>query len=154
MIDHLSSFHPSVQTASAHEVARLPTGRDIVQSDLSGSRRAVFIGINYVGSQHALRGCWNDVQNVKQFVAKYGFVDTPQTMLTLTDEPTTPSTLKPTRENILNALKWLVTGAKAGDCLMLHYSGHGCTTPEPGPDFSSPNGMADAIAPVDFEQVN
>ena len=31
----------------------------------------------------------------------------------------------PSRENILAAFQWLVDGAKAGDSLFMHYSGHG-----------------------------
>ena len=31
----------------------------------------------------------------------------------------------PTRKNILSAFRWLRDGAKAGDSLILHYSGHG-----------------------------
>lgn len=32
---------------------------------------------------------------------------------------------QPTKQNILNAVKWLVSDAKAGDSLWFSYSGHG-----------------------------
>ena len=28
------------------------------------SHKALLVGINYVGSQHALKGCWNDANNM------------------------------------------------------------------------------------------
>ena len=70
------------------------------------------------------RGCVNDVVNIKKFFrTHYTLNDT----LVLTDdkraEPETDHA--PTRKNILNAFKWLVKGAKPGDSLLLHYSGHG-----------------------------
>ena len=37
---------------------------EIVPENFSGTRRAVMIGINYVGQQGELSGCHNDVKNV------------------------------------------------------------------------------------------
>jgi hypothetical protein len=39
-----------------------------------GRKRALLIGINYTGTSSALRGCINDVKNLKQFlVSLYNF---------------------------------------------------------------------------------
>jgi len=40
----------------------------------------------------------------------------------LTDD-SKDETLIPTRENILNVMKWLVKDAKSGDSFFFHYSG-------------------------------
>ena len=37
---------------------------DLVPENMTGTRRAVMIGINYVGQEGELRGCHNDVGNV------------------------------------------------------------------------------------------
>ncbi|ORZ39357.1 caspase domain-domain-containing protein [Catenaria anguillulae PL171] len=93
-----------------------------------GTKKALLIGINYVGQRGELRGCHADVNNVKKFLMEcYGFQETPQTMVTLTDEPhlRNHQYLSPTRKNILAAMNWLVQGAKPGDSLFVHFSGHG-----------------------------
>jgi len=50
-------------------------------------------------------------------------------IMVLTDDKTAePETdCAPTRANLLKAFRWLVKGAKPGDSLLLHYSGHGGT---------------------------
>lgn len=42
----------------------------------------------------------------------------------LTDDASDPRSI-PTRENMLDAMRWLVRGARADDALFFHYSGHG-----------------------------
>ena len=37
---------------------------------MNGKRKALLIGINYTGTRAALRGCWNDVENMKQFIMR------------------------------------------------------------------------------------
>jgi len=61
-------------------------------STLTGSKKALLIGINYTNSTHPLRGCINDVHNVRQFlVTHYGFPETPDRMLILTDDQDDPT---------------------------------------------------------------
>ena len=84
------------------------------------NKKALLIGINYIGSQYELSGCINDTINIKtQLVEDHEFNET--SVLTLTDE----SVVKPTKTNILNAFKHLLTSAKAGDVLFFSFSGHG-----------------------------
>lgn len=64
----------------------------------------------------------------------YGFLDTKDTMVVLTDDQRDMN-FKPTRQNILNGMKWLVNGASPGDSLVFHYSGHGGQVEDRG-DFS------------------
>jgi uncharacterized caspase-like protein len=60
---------------------------------------------------------------------EYNFQDDGDHMLTLSDDQQGANS--PTKENIINALKWLIKDAKAGDSLFFHYSGHGGTEPDP-----------------------
>jgi len=42
---------------------------DLVPPEATGTKRAVMIGINYVGdSPGELSGCWNDVLNMKRYI--------------------------------------------------------------------------------------
>lgn len=45
-------------------------GFDYQYSNCSGKRKALLIGINYVGSSAALRGCHNDARNVQRFLIR------------------------------------------------------------------------------------
>ncbi|KAJ1523079.1 Ca(2+)-dependent cysteine protease, partial [Nowakowskiella sp. JEL0078] len=94
-------------------------------SSCMGTKKALFVGINYFGSDSELKGCINDVKNVKAFIiSRYGFRDDPNLMLTLTDDQQ-PWQFKPTRANIIAGINWLVQGVRPGDSLFFHFSGHG-----------------------------
>lgn len=41
------------------------------------------------------------------------------------DDPSFGWRQQPTRQNILEAMRWLVAGAQPNDSLFFHYSGHG-----------------------------
>ncbi|CAG8452953.1 3180_t:CDS:10 [Scutellospora calospora] len=80
-------------------------------------KKALLIGINYFNTKAELKGCINDVHNVKRFLIElYGFRETD--MLILTDEQSDPTRV-PVRGNIIAAMKWLVLDARPND------SGHG-----------------------------
>lgn len=46
-------------------------------------------------------------------------------MVILMDDPSFNWRQQPTRQNILEAMRWLVSGAQPNDSLFFHYSGHG-----------------------------
>jgi len=94
-----------------------------------------------------LKGCINDVKNLKEFLITRGFHDTPETLRTLTDDQT-QNEKKPTKENILNGINWLVAGAKPGDHLFFHYSGHGSQVKDVSGDEA--DGYDETIVPLDF----
>lgn len=85
-------------------------------------KRALLIGINYVGSVCELNGCVNDVINVKNLLVE-SFRYPLENIVLLTD--TDPLTPKPTKQNIITNLEKLISITKPGDTLFLHYSGHG-----------------------------
>ena len=81
------------------------------------ARRAVQVGINNYKSIGDLNGCLNDVTNVRGILkGLLGFTN--EEIRVLTDD-------RATKANILDRLNWLVKGAKSGDYLVFHYSGHG-----------------------------
>ena len=86
-----------------------------------GTQRALLVGINYYGQSGQLSGCINDVLNVKKYLCNHhGFLE--KHVLLLIDDGRNH---KPTRENIIRALRRLVEHSKAGDSVYFHYSGHG-----------------------------
>ncbi|CAI2167089.1 1074_t:CDS:10 [Funneliformis geosporum] len=117
---------------------------DYQVSNCTGRKRAVLIGINYVNTRYQLGGCFNDVKNIKEFITKsYGYDES--NMKVLTDSPNRrlDPTLIPTRENIINAIKWLVHDPKAND------SGHGGQLVDESGEEE--DGFDETIMPLDFE---
>ncbi len=103
--------------------------------------RALLVGINaYPDSP--LRGCVNDVEDMSDFlVGKCGFVE--REIRLLTDKRATTGA-------ILERLLWLIKGARAGDRLFFHYSGHGVqlTTRDSSGEV---DGLDEAVCPFDFD---
>ena len=141
-----SSSSKRTSQARAEEMPDLDDGSNIALSTCDGNKKSLFIGINYFGTNAELRGCINDVDNIKEFVVKnFHFPTDSQHMKTLVDND--PSNM-PTRANIINACKWLVDGAKKGDSLFFHYSGHGGSQRDDSED--EVDGKDETICPVDY----
>ncbi|KAL7271818.1 Ca(2+)-dependent cysteine protease [Rhizina undulata] len=115
-------------------------------SDCSGKRKALLIGINYFGQRGQLRGCINDVKNMSTFLHER-FNYKREDMVILTDDQQNPRS-QPTKQNILQAMHWLVKDAQPNDCLFFHYSGHGGQAKDTDGDES--DGYDETIYPVDF----
>ncbi|SCW03439.1 LAFE_0G10440g1_1 [Lachancea fermentati] len=116
-------------------------------SQCTGRRKALLIGINYIGSQNELRGCINDAHNMFNFLtSRYGYRK--EDIVILTDDQQQPAAI-PTKANMLRAMQWLVNGAQPNDALFFHYSGHGGQTEDL--DGDEEDGMDDVIYPVDFQ---
>eukprot|EP00668_Euglena_longa_P001583 GGOE01001868.1.p1 GENE.GGOE01001868.1~~GGOE01001868.1.p1 ORF type:complete len:475 (-),score=123.67 GGOE01001868.1:447-1808(-) len=114
---------------------------------LNGRRKSVLVGINYFGSTGELRGCVNDVHSMIRFIEPYGFLNTPDSMIVLTDDQRNSNRI-PTAQNIRSAIQWLVFNAQPGDMFFFHYSGHGVQVPDR--DGDEADGMDEAICPVDY----
>lgn len=112
---------------------------------VQGRRKALFIGINYFGQKGELRGCLNDVKNIMEFLEENYALDE---KMVLTDDQTDDPLCMPTRDNILRGFNWLREGAKAGDSLILHYSGHGGSVKDT--DGDEEDGMDETLCPVDY----
>ncbi|KAI0557960.1 ICE-like protease p20 domain protein [Gracilaria domingensis] len=111
----------------------LPTGNnsDILATSRKklSKKRAVLIGITYAGTKD-VGPLPNSADHLALFhnllIRKLGFDK--RNIWLLSDKPYSAAgaiLLEPTRENILNAMKWLVVNAKPGDDLIFAYRGHG-----------------------------
>ena len=88
-----------------------------------GKRKALIIGINYLRCQRGqLRGCINDANNIARFMGEhFGFSE----IRLMTDDTPPNSPNHPIKQNMIQGMNWLVSGAKPGDSFFFHFSGHG-----------------------------
>ena len=103
-------------------------------------RKALLVGINYTGTPYRLYGCINDVVNMGSYLQK---VRKYNSLTIMTDT----TTIKPTRSNILAGFRALLQGAKSGDELWFHFSGHGSLVNDASRDEES--GQDSCICPID-----
>ncbi len=81
------------------------------------AKRALLVGINDYQGISDLRGCINDVTNMRDILKTYlGFTNSD--IRVLVDR-------RATKANILKRLRWMVDEANPGDFLVFHFSGHG-----------------------------
>lgn len=111
-------------------------------------KKSLLIGINYVGSQHALRGCHQDVTNVAEFLSYRGYSNDRRDQVIMRDDGRGGEAFLPTGHNILAAMHWLIS--EPNTTCFLHYSGHGGQVKDPDGDRDS--GFDSTIVPLDFEQ--
>jgi hypothetical protein len=108
-----------------------------------GAKKALIVGINkYPDPQNELHGCINDINDVAEYLVKVKQFDMADVRLLADD--------RATKAGILERLNWLVSGAKAGDMLFYHYSGHGAqmaTRSKTG----EVDGLDEVICPYDFD---
>ncbi|ETS78595.1 Metacaspase-1 [Pestalotiopsis fici W106-1] len=124
-----------------------PAGYNFQYSNCSGKRKALLVGINYIGQKNQLRGCINDVRNLSAFlIERYNYKA--EDMVILTDDQSDP-VRQPTKANIIRAMQWLVQGAQPNDSLFLHFSGHGGQTEDL--DGDEDDGFDEVIYPVDYK---
>ncbi|WWC58303.1 metacaspase-1 [Kwoniella dejecticola CBS 10117] len=117
-------------------------------SQCTGRRKALCIGINYIGTSQALAGCINDAHNVQKFlIERYHYKA--EDIVMLTDDARNPRQI-PTRANILQACQWLTQGAQPNDALFFHYSGHGGQTKDL--DGDEDDGYDEVIYPLDHQR--
>ncbi|CAB9521275.1 Metacaspase-1 [Seminavis robusta] len=117
----------------------------IVPPGFEGTRRAILIGINYRGQQGELRGCHNDVKNIKEYLIQcQGFKESD--MLIMMDDG---QHHEPTKQNIEQAFTRITQYAKAGDAVFVHYSGHGGRVRDTSGDED--DGYDETLIPVDFK---
>mmetsp|Transcript_5934 Transcript_5934/g.10274 ORF Transcript_5934/g.10274 Transcript_5934/m.10274 type:complete len:342 (-) Transcript_5934:249-1274(-) len=154
-IQLLKKMHDMMKQKKFEQVPQLSSSRvkdlnnkvQLIHPGGSGRTRAVLIGINYVGTNAELRGCWNDVEAMNNWLVKQGFKEGPESLKILQDDG---FHLSPTSANIMAAFKWLGDGARAGDSLFVHYSGHGGQMKDD--DGDEEDGLDETIIPVDYKQ--
>ena len=81
------------------------------------AKKALLVGINDYKGISDLRGCLNDITNMRNILKTYlGFTN--RDIRVLADS-------RATKENIITRLNTMVAQAKPGDFLVFHFSGHG-----------------------------
>eukprot|EP00421_Protoceratium_reticulatum_P075684 CAMPEP_0168407536 /NCGR_PEP_ID=MMETSP0228-20121227/26211_1 /TAXON_ID=133427 /ORGANISM="Protoceratium reticulatum, Strain CCCM 535 (=CCMP 1889)" /LENGTH=502 /DNA_ID=CAMNT_0008421205 /DNA_START=88 /DNA_END=1596 /DNA_ORIENTATION=- len=112
----------------------------------TGRKRGLLVGCNYPGTQAELSGCINDVRRITQMlVGMYSF--DPSCLRILTDDGRNAG--MPTRQNMIQGIRWLVEGAQPGDVLFFHFSGHGGQ--EEDPTYTEEDGYDETLCPTDFQ---
>jgi hypothetical protein len=110
-------------------------------------KRALLIGINYLGTSNQLNGCINDVLNIRKvLIERYQYL--PENIVVLRDD-ISDSTLKPTGANILLNLRQLISLSSRSSEIWVHYSGHGSTIRDTNGDEAS--GRDSVIVPLDYQ---
>ena len=133
---------------SASREIDVNTKFDLVPESATGTKRAVLVGINYVGqSQGVLSGCHTDVKNMVDYIKEvHGFEDNNITVIM--DDGEHP---EPTKANIVAAYKKLIAESEPGDCLFCHYSGHGAKIKDDEQDEEA-DGFDEVLVPVDYNE--
>jgi hypothetical protein len=101
------------------------------------AKRALCIGINdYPGTSSDLAGCVNDARDWARVLTERGFA-----VQTLINKQATGKAM-------VEAMADLVSGAKAGDTVVIQYSGHGSYVPDE--DGDEPDGTDECLCPYDI----
>ena len=106
------------------------------------AKKAVLVGVNrYRIPGSDLRGCVPDVKNMSRLIQRqYGFDAGDITMLTDFDA---------TKKAMEEAITGLISGAKRGDVLLLHFSGHGSNVPDDNDDEA--DNRDEILCPTDLD---
>jgi hypothetical protein len=108
-------------------------------------KKALLIGINYIGQNGELRGCINDTNNIKVILVKLGFKE--KNIMVITDN----TIKKPTKHNIIKGIKWLMNNNNKNPTkLFLHYSGHGSYVKDKNNEEL--DGKDECLVPLDYKQ--
>ena len=132
------------QLSSSRHIDVTQPFKIVNDSKSDGVKRALVIGINYVGSKGELFGCHSDAKNMVDFLkTDQGFED--ENITILMDDGHHKS---PTYRNIMRAFREIAGQSKSGDTVFLHYSGHGGRVKDKTGDEN--DGYDETIIPVDY----
>lgn len=110
------------------------------------ARKALLVGVNDYKGISDLRGCVNDVTNMRSILKTYlGFTN--NDIRVLLDS-------RATKENILSRLNQMVASAKNGDFLVFHFSGHGSQIRDRDEQDELIDQMDELICPYDMNWDN
>jgi|688.fasta_scaffold04949_3 hypothetical protein len=109
-------------------------------------KRALLIGINYIGTKHELGGCMNDVNNIEKFIVDNCNYKR-ENITKLTDK----SDIKASRKNIEESILLLAKDVVSGDTLFFYYSGHGTQINPNEDDKTTDNSSNDVDVDVDVD---
>ena len=105
------------------------------------ARRALLVGINEYEREPGLRGCINDVSNIRDLLRTYlGFRNEDIRVLV---------NRRATRQNIIHRLRLMVNLARPGDFMIFYFAGHGSQVRDRNGDELS-DGMDEILCPTDM----
>lgn len=116
----------------------------LVPEEFEGTKRAVMIGINYVGQEGELSGCHNDVKHMMEYLIDVHGFEAENITLLMDDGENT----EPTRANILSAYQTLINECQEGDVVFCHFSGHGGKLKDDNGDEE--DGYDETLVPLDY----
>lgn len=147
-----SAQHPLTKQDPVRRAPRKSLPPRAKASSSRAAKRAVLVGINYAGTPNmeTLEGSDKDVSILHELLtSKLGFQN--ENIWVLTDKPRAvvgaAVRYLPTRENVLNSVKWLVCNSRRGDKLMFSFSGHGQREKD---EYSKPVPRSECILASDF----
>jgi hypothetical protein len=107
------------------------------------AKRALLIGINKYQIPGAdLRGCVNDVKDLSAALTEFYGFKKPDIKILLDGAAT--------QKAMQAGITALVRGAKKGDVLVLHYSGHGSNVPDDEKNRDEADGRDEILCPTDL----
>eukprot|EP00903_Cladosiphon_okamuranus_P012835 g11994.t1 len=152
----LKDMRATLKTKMFSQIPQLATSKKLdIRSPFSlaggegGKHKALLIGINYVGTSAELRGCHNDVEQMREYITEHGYPAAGPNVKIVADDGKHET---PTKANILRAIKWLVEGAKAGDSLFMHYSGHGGSLRDSSINGDEEDKKDETMIPIDHKR--
>lgn len=113
-------------------------------TQIPSTKKALLIGINYIGTPYQLYGCINDTNNIKNLLQQKFLFNNFNVLTEQTNK-------KPTKINIVDSLTNLLVNSNKGDSLFFLYSGHGTCTIDLNADEL--DGQDEMIVPLDFTDV-
>eukprot|EP00526_Cylindrotheca_closterium_P006754 CAMPEP_0113648858 /NCGR_PEP_ID=MMETSP0017_2-20120614/25941_1 /TAXON_ID=2856 /ORGANISM="Cylindrotheca closterium" /LENGTH=746 /DNA_ID=CAMNT_0000561155 /DNA_START=110 /DNA_END=2346 /DNA_ORIENTATION=+ /assembly_acc=CAM_ASM_000147 len=143
---HSRGYQQTPQLSSSRPMHLTTPWEFVPTKNFSGNRRALIIGIRYMGMPWELPGTHNDCFNMISFLKRFhGFQDKDFTIL-MDDHTHTP----PTRANILKAFRKFASECQPHDAAYFHFSGHGGSVPDESGDET--DGMDETLHPLDHLQ--
>jgi len=152
-VELLTKMRENLEEMGFTQIPQLTGSNEIDLNEMFGfggdgegaTKRAVLTGINYCGMQGELGGCHNDVLNIKEYLMDVHGFENENIVLLMDDDDHDP----PTFENITNAFKNVVAETQEGDCVFIHYSGHGGKLKDD--DWGEEeDGYDETLIPVDY----
>uniref|UniRef100_I2PZ32 Caspase domain-containing protein n=1 Tax=Desulfovibrio sp. U5L TaxID=596152 RepID=I2PZ32_9BACT len=104
--------------------------------------KALLVGVNVYKNCDCLKGCINDVTNIRDILKTYCLINNNDIRVLVDD--------RATKNNIMSRLKTMIDNAKEGDFLLFHFSGHGSQIRDrDGDDLE--DGLDELICPHDMD---
>ena len=91
----------------------------IVPPDCEGVKRALLMGVNYTGEDHALTSCHSDIRNMKQYLMQVHGVERENMLIIMDDD----NHHQPTKQLFLDGLRRLCEISQPGDSIFVQFSG-------------------------------